>query len=47
MTNDTGKLVVKPYPPKSFVLGYNDLLAGAGFRAAYEAMSSPEQRNYE
>jgi len=47
MTNDNGKLVQKPYPPKSFVLGYNDLLSGAGFRAAYEAMSPPGQRNYE
>jgi len=47
MTNDNGKLVQKPYPPKSFVLGYNDLLSGAGFRAAYETMSPPQQRNYE
>jgi len=47
MTNDNGKLVQKPYPPKSFVLGYNDLLSGAGFRADYEAMSPPQQRNYE
>jgi len=47
MRNDTGRMGPKRCPTKSFVLGYNDLLSGAGFRAAYEAMSPPEQRNYE
>jgi len=47
MANDNGKIGPLPYPPKSFVLGYNDLLSGAAFRADYEAMPPPAQRNYE
>jgi len=47
MTNDTGRLLLKLCPPKSFILGYNDLLSGVGFRAAYETMPPPAQRNYE
>jgi len=47
MTNDTGKMAPLPCPPKSFVLGYNDFLSGAGFRRTYETMPPAEQQNYE